>query len=127
MYVGLLNLFLFNLIHLFSYLKLFGVDNWSQYCLAHLFTYQAFENNVLGLAYVSSPKVYSYGGMCSSLMKRKGVDFSSNTGLSSYKSPSSRQRRLLQKEAELVTGHELGIKKKSFFLHNFITKMMVFI
>lgn len=42
------------------------------------------------------------------LIARKGVSFSSNIGLSSYKSPSSSQSRLLQTEAELVTTHELG-------------------
>ena len=73
-----------------------------------MFTFQAFEGNVLGLAYVSSPRTYSYGGMCSGIMSRKGTLFSSNIGLSSYKSPSASQNRLLQTEAELVTAHELG-------------------
>ncbi len=42
------------------------------------------------------------------IIDRRGEKFSSNTGLSSYKSVSESQSRLLQREAELVTSHELG-------------------
>ena len=35
------------------------------FCLSHLFTHRTFENGILGLAYVSSPRQYSYGGICS--------------------------------------------------------------
>ncbi|RMZ96592.1 adam 17-like protease, partial [Brachionus plicatilis] len=89
-------------------LNLFGKEDWSNYCLAHLFTYQNFENSVLGLAYVSSPLPYSIGGICSEPSFFREKSSSVNTGLSSYKSISSKQGRLLQKEAELVTAHELG-------------------
>lgn len=91
-------------------LESFGYDDWSAYCLAHLFTYQSFHHSVLGLAYVSSPLEYTLGGMCSRSTSRNrpfgGLGrFSVNTGLSSYKSSSARQGRLLQREAELVTAH----------------------
>ena len=83
-------------------LELFGKnEDWSSYCLAHLFTYQAFENSVLGLAYVASPLTYTLGGICSkSLGSRNGVN-SVNTGLSSYKSTNMFQKRLMQREGEL--------------------------
>lgn len=42
------------------------------------------------------------------LIDRQGRQFSPNTGLSSYRSTSERQSRLLQREGELVTSHELG-------------------
>jgi len=90
-------------------LELFGEESWSKYCLAHLFTYQSFENGVLGLAYVSSPLKYSIGGICSTTLRsRYSRELSVNIGLSSYKSTSQRQGRLLQREAELVTAHEFG-------------------
>ena len=37
----------------------------NRFCLAHLFTYQAFTGGVLGLAYIGSPRTYSVGGICS--------------------------------------------------------------
>jgi disintegrin and metalloproteinase domain-containing protein 17 len=92
-------------------LELFGQEDWTSYCLAHLFTYQEFENSVLGLAYVSSPLSYSLGGICSPPMSSGGAyrkHFSVNIGLSSFKSSSIKQGRLLQREAELVTAHEFG-------------------
>lgn len=97
--------------------KLFGYDDWSSYCLAHLFTYQSFQNSVLGLAYVSSPLSYTLGGICSRTTTRTRPyggtgSFSVNTGLSSYKSSSMRQGRLLQREAELVTAHGKNISQK---------------
>ena len=87
-------------------LELFGEEDWTSYCLAHLFTYTSFDNSVLGLAYVSSPLSNTLGGICSiSTRSRKSAMFSVNTGLSSYKSTSQTQGRLLQREAELVTAH----------------------
>lgn len=91
-------------------LELFGEENWSQYCLAHLFTFTSFENSVLGLAYVSSPNQNLRGGICSITTNYKKFNgLSVNTGLSSYKSTSQRQGRLLQREAELVTAHGINI------------------
>jgi hypothetical protein len=89
------------------FLKLFSQENWSKYCLAHLFTYQSFENSVLGLAYVASPLKYTIGGICSQLKSwpNDRNSMSVNTGLSSFKSTSAAQKRLLQREAELVTAH----------------------
>ncbi len=85
---------------------MFGEDDWSPYCLAHLFTYQTFDHSVLGLAYVSSPLFNTIGGICSRKSYRsKSKSSSLNIGLSSYKSVSRSQGRLLQREAELVTAH----------------------
>uniref|UniRef100_H3ALZ4 ADAM metallopeptidase domain 17 n=1 Tax=Latimeria chalumnae TaxID=7897 RepID=H3ALZ4_LATCH len=39
-------------------------ENASKVCLAHLFTYQDFEQGTLGLAYVGSPKLKAFGGIC---------------------------------------------------------------
>lgn len=39
--------------------------HYKSFCLAHLFTHQAFEGGVLGLAYIGSPRTYSIGGICS--------------------------------------------------------------
>ena len=36
-----------------------------QFCLSHLFTFTAFDNGVLGLAYIGSSRPYSPGGICS--------------------------------------------------------------
>lgn len=44
-------------------------DNASQVCLAHLFTYQDFDEGTLGLAYVAPSKPQALGGLCP---KRKG-------------------------------------------------------
>jgi disintegrin and metalloproteinase domain-containing protein 17 len=93
-------------------LELFGEEDWTRYCLAHLFTFAEFQNSVLGLAYVSSPLPYSLGGVCSQPTRSSrggsGRVNSVNTGLSSFKSASVKQGRLLQREAELVTAHEFG-------------------
>ncbi len=40
-------------------------DNASQVCLAHLFTYQDFDEGTLGLAYVAPSKQGFPGGLCS--------------------------------------------------------------
>lgn len=44
-------------------------DNASSVCLAHLFTYQDFDEGTLGLAYVAPSKPQALGGLCP---KRKG-------------------------------------------------------
>jgi len=50
---------------LYCLLQSFGKENWSSYCLAHLFTYQPFDGGVQGLAWVASPKSNEVGGICS--------------------------------------------------------------
>jgi len=77
-----------------------------RYCLAHLFTYTAFDNGVLGLAYIASPRIYSVGGLCSLDYTKNGHKLFLNTGWSS--SLNRHQRRLLTQEADLVTAHEFG-------------------
>nr|XP_057928055.1 disintegrin and metalloproteinase domain-containing protein 17 isoform X1 [Doryrhamphus excisus] len=75
-------------------------------CLAHLFTYQDFDEGTLGLAYVAPAKPDIPGGLCS-----KGCPSSNdrliylNTGLTSTKNYG---KTILTKEADLVTTHELG-------------------
>ncbi|XP_061901166.1 disintegrin and metalloproteinase domain-containing protein 17 isoform X1 [Entelurus aequoreus] len=75
-------------------------------CLAHLFTYQDFDEGTLGLAYVAPKKPDIPGGLCS-----KGCPSSNerviylNTGLTSTKNYG---KTILTKEADLVTTHELG-------------------
>ncbi|XP_053192874.1 disintegrin and metalloproteinase domain-containing protein 17 [Scomber japonicus] len=92
-------------------LEQFSVDiasNASTVCLAHLFTYQDFDEGTLGLAYVAPSKPDIPGGLCS-----KGCPSSSNeqgmiylnTGLTSTKNYG---KTILTKEADLVTTHELG-------------------
>lgn len=39
-------------------------DNASSVCLAHLFTYQDFDEGTLGLAYVAPSKPQALGGLC---------------------------------------------------------------
>lgn len=39
-------------------------DNASTVCLAHLFTYQDFDEGTLGLAYVAPSKPHALGGLC---------------------------------------------------------------
>ena len=39
-------------------------DNASKVCLAHLFTYQDFDEGTLGLAYVAPSKAMALGGLC---------------------------------------------------------------
>lgn len=38
---------------------------YQRFCLVHLFTHIAFDNGVLGLAYIAGPRSYSVGGICS--------------------------------------------------------------
>uniref|UniRef100_A0A8D3BUL4 ADAM metallopeptidase domain 17a n=1 Tax=Scophthalmus maximus TaxID=52904 RepID=A0A8D3BUL4_SCOMX len=77
--------------------------NASTVCLAHLFTYQDFDEGTLGLAYVAPSKAQALGGLCP---KRKDkMAFYLNTGLTSTKNYG---KTILTKEADLVTTHELG-------------------
>ncbi|CAB1330672.1 unnamed protein product [Coregonus sp. 'balchen'] len=83
-------------------------DNASTVCLAHLFTYQDFDEGTLGLAYVAPSKAQALGGLCpkpffpSSSVKSP---IFLNTGLTSTKNYG---KTILTKEADLVTTHELG-------------------
>ncbi|KAK2889764.1 hypothetical protein Q8A73_018064 [Channa argus] len=80
----------------------------SNVCLAHLFTYQDFDEGTLGLAYVAPSKPDIPGGLCSracpsSTNEHKVIYL--NTGLTSTKNYG---KTILTKEADLVTTHELG-------------------
>ncbi|XP_028251263.1 disintegrin and metalloproteinase domain-containing protein 17a isoform X1 [Parambassis ranga] len=83
-------------------------DNASTVCLAHLFTYQDFDEGTLGLAYVAPSKPNALGGLCpkpyypSHSAKKPSY---LNTGLTSTKNYG---KTILTKEADLVTTHELG-------------------
>lgn len=77
-----------------------------RFCLSHLFTYQSFSDNVVGLAYTASPRPDIAGGICSPLVKSGEQYFSYNTGWSSYENVDG--KRILLKEAILVTAHEFG-------------------
>ncbi|XP_046555990.1 ADAM 17-like protease [Haliotis rubra] len=88
-------------------LQVFGQDlDFKNYCLAHLFTHQSFVNNVLGLAYIASPKTSSVGGICSRVRSINGVQTSLNTALSSTRNENGAV--VLAQMADLVTAHELG-------------------
>ncbi|XP_037602286.1 disintegrin and metalloproteinase domain-containing protein 17-like isoform X2 [Sebastes umbrosus] len=82
--------------------------NASVVCLAHLFTYQDFDEGTLGLAYVAPSKPQALGGLCpkpyypSSSVKKPSY---LNTGLTSTMNYG---KTILTKEADLVTTHELG-------------------
>ncbi|KAG7224228.1 hypothetical protein INR49_015117 [Caranx melampygus] len=82
--------------------------NASTVCLAHLFTYQDFDEGTLGLAYVAPSKAQALGGLCpkpyypSHSAKKPSY---LNTGLTSTKNYG---KTILTKEADLVTTHELG-------------------
>ncbi|CAG5866469.1 unnamed protein product [Menidia menidia] len=83
-------------------------DNASAVCLAHLFTYQDFDEGTLGLAYVAPSKAHALGGLCPkpyypSRSSKKPSYL--NTGLTSTKNYG---KTILTKEADLVTTHELG-------------------
>ncbi|TRY55956.1 hypothetical protein DNTS_011341 [Danionella cerebrum] len=83
-------------------------DNASKVCLAHLFTYQDFDEGTLGLAYVAPSKPGFPGGVCSEKCPPSGNDNRAiylNTGLTSTKNYG---KTILTKEADLVTTHELG-------------------
>ncbi|XP_037101457.1 disintegrin and metalloproteinase domain-containing protein 17-like isoform X2 [Syngnathus acus] len=80
-------------------------------CLAHLFTYQDFDDGTLGLAYVAPIKADIPGGLCSKGCPSTSTDADPhrliylNTGLTSTKNYG---KTILTKEADLVTTHELG-------------------
>ncbi|XP_034018668.1 disintegrin and metalloproteinase domain-containing protein 17 isoform X2 [Thalassophryne amazonica] len=87
-------------------LEQFSVDiaeNASHVCLAHLFTYQDFDEGTLGLAYVAPAKPDIPGGLCSKTNEQRVIYL--NTGLTSTKNYG---KTILTKEADLVTTHELG-------------------
>ncbi|XP_036398260.1 disintegrin and metalloproteinase domain-containing protein 17-like isoform X2 [Megalops cyprinoides] len=78
-------------------------ENASTVCLAHLFTYQDFDEGTLGLAYVAPSKAQALGGLCPKGSDRKPSYL--NTGLTSTRNYG---KTILTKEADLVTTHELG-------------------
>uniref|UniRef100_A0A8C4QN64 ADAM metallopeptidase domain 17a n=1 Tax=Eptatretus burgeri TaxID=7764 RepID=A0A8C4QN64_EPTBU len=82
-------------------------DNVSRVCLAHLFTYQDFDQGTLGLAYVGSNKEKNIGGICSPGFRNKTLkkEIFLKTGLTSTKNYG---KTILTKEADLVTTHEFG-------------------
>ncbi|XP_030201423.1 disintegrin and metalloproteinase domain-containing protein 17 isoform X1 [Gadus morhua] len=84
-------------------------ENASQVCLAHLFTYQDFDEGTLGLAYVAPAKTGVPGGLCSEKCPPSPSSghraIYLNTGLTSTKNYG---KTILTKEADLVTTHELG-------------------
>uniref|UniRef100_A0A8C6SLZ3 ADAM metallopeptidase domain 17a n=1 Tax=Neogobius melanostomus TaxID=47308 RepID=A0A8C6SLZ3_9GOBI len=92
-------------------LEQFSADiatNASSVCLAHLFTYQDFDEGTLGLAYVAPSKPHALGGLCPKpyfpSASAKNPSYL-NTGLTSTKNYG---KTILTKEADLVTTHELG-------------------
>ncbi|KAM6954338.1 disintegrin and metalloproteinase domain-containing protein 17 [Aplochiton taeniatus] len=83
-------------------------DNASRVCLAHLFTYQDFDEGTLGLAYVAPSKRGIPGGLCSEKCPPSPTETRAiylNTGLTSTMNYG---KTILTKEADLVTTHELG-------------------
>uniref|UniRef100_A0A674BHF8 ADAM metallopeptidase domain 17 n=1 Tax=Salmo trutta TaxID=8032 RepID=A0A674BHF8_SALTR len=82
-------------------------DNASKVCLAHLFTYQDFDEGTLGLAYVAPSRQGIPGGLCSESKVASQITRAIylNTGLTSTKNYG---KTILTKEADLVTTHELG-------------------
>ncbi|XP_068199125.1 disintegrin and metalloproteinase domain-containing protein 17 [Antennarius striatus] len=92
-------------------LEQFSADiapNASNVCLAHLFTYQDFDEGTLGLAYVAPSKPDIAGGLCSKACPSSSNEQQAmylNTGLTSTKNYG---KTILTKEADLVTTHELG-------------------
>ncbi|XP_061603054.1 disintegrin and metalloproteinase domain-containing protein 17 [Cololabis saira] len=83
-------------------------DKASNVCLAHLFTYQDFDEGTLGLAYVAPSKPDIPGGLCSKVCTTATNEQGNiylNTGLTSTRNYG---KTILTKEADLVTTHELG-------------------
>lgn len=77
------------------------------YCLAHLFTHRKFDNAVLGLAYVSSPRPHSVGGICSAGYPDKDKrTYYYNTGLTTTRNTFGQP--IITRVTDLVTAHELG-------------------
>ena len=86
-------------------LTVFSRTNFEAKCLSHLFTYQDFDNGIIGLAYVASASDYEVGGICTRSYRDHGGPRYLNCGLSSSVNWG---RRLLTAEADLVTAHEIG-------------------
>uniref|UniRef100_A0A8C9YN58 ADAM metallopeptidase domain 17a n=1 Tax=Sander lucioperca TaxID=283035 RepID=A0A8C9YN58_SANLU len=82
-------------------------DNASTVCLAHLFTYQDFDEGTLGLAYVAPSKPQALGGLCP---KRKETSLSGKIAYNIYVMQHLQYitNIWLMQEADLVTTHELG-------------------
>ena len=83
-------------------LKEFSKNDWSEYCLAHLFTSESFSDGVLGLGWIAKDAAGSAGGICSP--NAGGVYYS--TAWSSSKNKYNKS--ILTQEAQLVTAHEFG-------------------
>jgi disintegrin and metalloproteinase domain-containing protein 17 len=89
-------------------LRKFSQADWSDVCLAHLFTAVRFDDERLGVAYVASRKSNDVGGICSPLVGDDviGDQETANVGVSSFRNADNRP--LLFAEARLVTAHEIG-------------------
>ncbi|XP_065897956.1 disintegrin and metalloproteinase domain-containing protein 17-like isoform X2 [Dysidea avara] len=89
-------------------LKDFSYNDWSEYCLAHLFTYYEFPHDTLGFAYVASKSTGNLGGICSSYRRSSSNSNirTTNVGLSSFANLFGKQ--LLQPQAEHIFTHEVG-------------------
>uniref|UniRef100_A0A0L8FS77 Peptidase M12B domain-containing protein n=1 Tax=Octopus bimaculoides TaxID=37653 RepID=A0A0L8FS77_OCTBM len=100
----------YNKKHDWEYKQLLVNFSWDtrfyRYCLAHLFTFQKFQDGVLGLAYIASERLNTVGGICSSPFYQDGVFMTLNTGWSS--SMNTQGHRILTQEAQIVTAHEIG-------------------
>ena len=46
-------------------LRLFSHHDWSNFCLAHLFTFERFPDGRVGVAYPAPPNLANPGGICS--------------------------------------------------------------
>ncbi|CAL4075052.1 unnamed protein product, partial [Meganyctiphanes norvegica] len=90
-----------NLLEVFS-----SESTHKDYCLAHLFTDLKFDNNILGLGYVASPRSHEPGGICSYGYFKNGQTLYLNSGVSSSRKHYS--QRLTSQELALVTAHEFG-------------------
>ncbi|XP_060068146.1 ADAM 17-like protease [Ylistrum balloti] len=81
------------------------VKDFKNFCLGHLFTYQAFEGK-LGLAYIASPHKYNLGGICSEAAYVNRKKQAVNTGVSSFRTPGGSTAMSLP--STLTVSHELG-------------------
>lgn len=88
-------------------LEAFSQFDWSDVCLAHLFTADTLTDGRLGVAYVASSNPNLFGGICSRPLFNYNNNpvVTPNVGVSSFLRDG---RRLLLGEAKLVTGHEIG-------------------
>ncbi|KAL5005733.1 hypothetical protein ScPMuIL_016891 [Solemya velum] len=91
-----------------TFLNLFSQDiTLEEFCLAHLFTHQSFQEQVLGLAYIGSDTSTDPGGICSRKGQTEaGVTLTLNTAWSTMLDGGGSQ--LLAQQADLVTAHEFG-------------------